>query len=345
MGKILIVKTSSMGDVIHTLPAITDATKQLSNVNFTWVVEPAFSEIPTWHPSVVEVIPVPFRKFRKQPLELIKNGEVKKFLNCLRKEKYDYIIDAQGLLKSAFITAIANGLRCGLDRKSAWEPLASLVYQKKANVNPKLHAITRMRKLFSSILEYPLDEDSTPEYGLNLKFAGSIEQKPYVIFIHGTTWLTKEWPESYWTQLAKLAVAAGYEVLLPWGNLEEHSRAIRIKGEQNGVKVLPKTSLSELANLLAHASGAVSVDTGLGHLAAALSVPTVSIYGPTDPNEVGTIGRNQYHLTVGFNCSPCRNQKCGYQFSSSVTPACFATVTPSIVWQHLTQAVEVAPKD
>lgn len=341
MSKILIVKTSSMGDVIHTLPAITDAVKHFPTVSFTWVVEPAFAEIPSWHPSVVEVIAVPLRKFRKQPLELIKNGQVKKFLNSLRKEKYDYVIDAQGLMKSALITAIAKGLRCGLDRKSAWEPLASLVYQKKANVNPKLHAITRMRKLFSSILEYPFD-DTTPDYGLNLKFAQRSERKPYVIFIHGTTWLTKEWPESYWAQLAKLAVAAGYEVLLPWGNPEEEKRAIRIKGEQDGVEVLPKTSLSELAGLLAHADGAVSVDTGLGHLAAALSVPTVSIYGPTDPKEVGTIGRNQQHLSVEFDCSPCRNQKCGYQFSSSVAPACFATITPSNVWNHLVKVVEGA---
>jgi heptosyltransferase-1 len=345
MSKILIVKTSSMGDVIHTLPAITDAAKHFPGVNFTWVVEPAFAEIPTWHPSVVEVIPVPFRKFRKKPVELIKNGEVRKFFNDLRKEKYDYVIDAQGLLKSAFITAIAKGLRCGLDRKSAWEPLACLVYQKKANVNPKLHAITRMRQLFSRILEYSFDDDSIPDYGLNLKFAEKLEHKPYLIFIHGTTWLTKEWPESYWAQLAKLAVASGYEVLLPWGNLEEEKRAVRIKGELSEVKVLPKTSLSELANLLAHANGAVSVDTGLGHLAAALSVPTVSIYGPTDPKEVGTVGRNQQHLSVEFNCSPCWNQKCGYQFSSSVTPACFTTVTPSIVWHHLTQAIEVAAKD
>lgn len=341
MTKILIVKTSSMGDVLHTLPALTDAVRSLQALDFSWVVEPAFSEIPSWHPNVGKVIPFPFRKFRKQPLHLIKNGEMKNFLSSLRKERYDYIIDAQGLLKSAMITYLAKGLRCGLDRHSAWESLACLVYQKKVTVNPKLHAITRMRQLFSKILEYPLDDNTSPDYGLKINITSNKFKEPYLVFIHGTTWVTKEWPEDYWKQLAKIATDNGYQVMLPWGNAPERDRANRIKNNVAAVHVLPKTSLTELASLLAGAKGAISVDTGLGHLAAALSVPTVSIYGPTDPNEIGTIGQNQYHISVDFKCAPCWSQKCGYQAASKVAPACYSTITPTIVWEQLARAIQV----
>lgn len=345
MTKILIVKTSSMGDVIHTLPAVSDVAQHLSDVSFDWVVEPSFAEIPSWHPNVDKVIAVPFRKFRKSPWQLIQNGDVKSFLTDLRTIKYDYIIDAQGLMKSAILTRIAKGLRCGLDRHSAWEPLACLAYQRKVNVEPSLHAITRMRQLFSKVLDYPFEQNSLPNYGLKVQDKSEISNQPYLIFIHGTTWITKEWPEAYWTELAQIAVSQGFEVKLPWGSDAERERAIRIKSNNSQVTVLPKTSLTDMAKMLEGAKGAVSVDTGLGHLAAALNVPSVSIYGPTDPKEVGTIGRNQQHVTVDFKCSPCWNEKCGYQARAAVTPACFTSIPPKYVWEQLLKVIQVESKD
>lgn len=341
MTKILIVKTSSMGDIIHTLPALSDAAKHITNVSFNWVIEPSFSEIPVWHPNVSRVIPVPLRKFRKEPMRLLKNGEVQSFFNALREERYDYVIDAQGLIKSAILTRLAKGLRCGLDRHSVWESLACLAYKKKVSVQPTLHAITRMRQLFSKILDYSLEEGSLPDYGLQLPKESTFTGKPYLVFIHGTTWVTKEWPESYWSQLAKIAVSNGFDVLLPWGNAVEQERAVRIKADISEVTVLPKTTLTDMAKMLGSAVGAVSVDTGLGHLAAALSVPTVSIYGPTDPKEVGTQGKHQQHVVVDFKCSPCWNQKCGYQSYSAVTPACFSSVSPTLVWENLQKVIQI----
>lgn len=340
MTKILIVKTSSMGDIIHTLPAISDAAKALSHVTFDWVVEEAFAEIPIWHPLVKRVIPVAWRRLRKTPLQILSSGEFKKFFSQLREEQYDVVIDAQGLIKSAVITRLTRGLRCGLDRKSAWEPLASFAYQKKIPVDPLQHAITRMRQLFSQALDYPLVE-SVPDYGLNLTTHTLQKNKNYFLFIHGTTWETKEWPEHYWIELALKAAENKYHVLLPWGNAKEQQRALRIAKASNNVTVLARTSLTEVASLLSSAVGVVSVDTGLGHLAAALSVPTVSIYGPTDPKEVGTMGINQKHIAVNFKCSPCWSEQCGYGQHSEVKPACFASIPPNIVWDQLMKVIHI----
>ncbi|MBA2654525.1 MAG: lipopolysaccharide heptosyltransferase I [Gammaproteobacteria bacterium] len=338
MTRILIVKTSSMGDIIHTLPALTDAARSLKDITFDWVVEEAFVEIPKWHPLVENIIQVPLRRFKKQKLHMIHNGEVALFFKQLRERQYDRVIDAQGLIKSALITRFSRGLRCGLDRKSAWEPLASLAYQKRLHVDASQHAITRMRQIFSQALDYPL-VDSSPDYGIKIKTNYSTKNARYLLFIHGTTWETKEWPESYWIALAKIANDKNYEVLLPWGNIKEQERAQRIAKASNNVRVLEKSSLTEIAGILLSAAGTVSVDTGLGHLAAALNVPTVSIYGPTDPKETGALGANQKHLTVNFKCSPCWSERCKFKEVSSVAPACFASIPPEMVWNQLTKVI------
>lgn len=340
MTNILVVKTSSMGDVIHTLPAITDACEHIDNAQFTWVIEPAFAEIPYWHPKVVDVITVPFRQFRKHPLQVLQRGELQTFFSQLRQKRFDYVIDAQGLIKSAVIARFAKGLRCGLDRQSAWEPLACSFYQQTVSVEPSLHAITRMRTLFSKILDYSIDI-SSPNYGLAVSLPAIPQRKPYVLFIHGTTWETKEWPELYWQQLAELVVAEGLEVVIPWGNQAELERAHRIKGSCAQVHILPKSTLTELAAFIQGAVGIISVDTGLSHLAAALNTPTITIYGPTDPDEIGTIGENQQHLKVAFDCAPCWKEKCSYPLAALVKPACFEMIPPKKVWSAFTRIVSL----
>lgn len=329
-----------MGDIIHTLPALTDAVKHYPDLQADWVAEESFIEIPSWHPYVKRVIPVAWRRFRRQPLEMLKNGELRQFLSLLRQESYDFIIDAQGLMKSAILVRLAKGLRCGLDAKSVWEPLASLAYSRRVAVEPKQHAILRMRQLFSKILSYPLTGEDI-DYGLCLSDSSLVKTKS-ILFIHNTTWETKCWPEKYWQDLAKMAVSQGYEVLLPWGNELEKARAQRIAADLSAIKVLPRMNLTQLAHLLLSVTAAVSVDTGLGHLAAALNVPTVSIYGPTDPNSVGTKGKNQKHVSVNFSCAPCWKQKCGYNLPSIEKPACYTSISPEYVWQQVLWVIENA---
>jgi heptosyltransferase-1 len=296
--KALIIKTSSMGDLIHLLPALTDAGRALPKIRFDWVAEETFAEIPSWHPLVGRVIPVNLREWVRHPWSLVGNNKWRDFYRQLRAERYDYVIDAQGLVKSALITRLARGLRCGLNWQSARESLASLAYQKRYPVLFQQHAVIRMRQLLSLALDYPMPTEP-PAYGLeDNRFISQLPalSMPYVVFIHGTSEQKKLWPAADWLTLARMAATSGYSVYLPWGNEKERQRATLIAAQTAYTHVLPKLSLSQLAAILNKAKGAIAVDTGLGHLAAALSVPTVSLYNATDPYQIGTVGENQQHV-------------------------------------------------
>jgi heptosyltransferase-1 len=341
--RVLIVKTSSMGDVIHTLPALTDAGKMIPGITFDWVVEENFSEIPHWHPLVNKVIPMAWRRWRKQLFSATTRTEWFAFQKELRNEKYDLIIDAQGLVKSAFFSFLAKGRRCGPNWKSAREAVASLFYQRTATVDKNEHAVTRMRLLFSQALKYVLPT-TIADYGIDRQSLLTGETKlpdPYLVFLHGTTWVTKHWPEKYWIELTHLANQAGYRVSLPWGNQAERERAERIALACKSAEVLPRLGLVGIAKILAGATAIAAVDTGLGHLAAALDVPTVSLYGPTNPVLTGALGKSQVHLAAKFSCAPCLSKVCTYESkvaesTEPLFPPCFSVLTPTLVWDSLT---------
>ena len=290
------VKLSSLGDVIHTLPALEDAAAALPGLTFDWVVEEAFAEIPAWHGAVERVIPVAIRRWRRRPLRDFTGPEWRAARKSLREQTYDAVIDAQGLLKSAFIARLVAAPRYGMDRASAREPLAALAYDHPVHVPREMHAVERSRLLFARALGYPQPK-TVGEYGLDGAVSAAAGDLPRgLLFFHGTARAEKQWPEQQWIALAQLAAEAGYRVWLPWGNDEELQRARRIAGSGSHTEVLPRMNLQQIAGLLQRARGAVAVDTGLGHLAAALAVPTVSLYGPTRTSLVGTYGRNQVHL-------------------------------------------------
>jgi heptosyltransferase-1 len=338
--KCLIIKTSSLGDVIHTLPALTDAVQHFPTLQFDWIVEENFQQIPALHSHVNRVIPIAIRRWRKNLTDKKTYTEIKNFLDTIRAEKYDYVLDAQGLVKSALITPFAKGPSYGLDWSSARESFASIFYRHKINVNFKQHAIVRMRELFAKTFQYPIPIE--PAIGLDRQQFQKPANAPekYLVFLHGTTWATKLWPLLYWQQLAKLAAQANWPVLLPWGSLEEKQAAETIKQNLDNVIILPKQTLVEMAGWLAHANGIVAVDTGLGHLAAALTTPSLSLYGPTDPTLTGTMGLNQHHLSVQFPCAPCFSKVCTYQGASEEKPACFTTLPADKVWQSLLTIIQ-----
>lgn len=329
---VLVVKTSSMGDVIHTLPALTDAASALPGIRFDWVVEESFAEIPAWHPAVDRVIPVAVRRWRKSLLQTWKSGEWQQFRKALAASNYDAVIDAQGLLKSAFIASKARGPLFGLDKHSAREPIASRFYQFPQSVPLEQHAVERIRQLFAKSLVYVLPK--TPgQFRLNKdQFPGGlVSDRPYVVFIHGTTWPTKHWPENYWCELAQKVNQAGFHVVLPWGNDHEKARAERIANASSRATVLPKLSLAEVAGVICEARAAVAVDTGLGHLTAALETPAVTLYGPTSPLKVGAYGPGQKYLTL--------DQCPGGEFPAT-DPEIFAPMTPGVVWQALEKLIK-----
>lgn len=293
--KVLLVKTSSLGDVIHTLPALTDAQRAIPGIRFDWVVEEGFAEIPGWHPAVDRVIPVAIRRWRKHLLETLRSGEWQRFTERLAGQRYDLVIDAQGLLKSAWLTRYAKAPVAGLDRDSAREPWAARFYDRRYAVPRDQHALERVRQLFAQALGYPLPS-GPGDYGLERNRLPIPSDEPYLLFLHGTTWPSKHWPEAYWRELAERMSAQGWAIRLPWGNAEEQARAERIAAGLERVRVLPKLNLAGVAGVIAGARACVAVDTGLGHLAAALDVPSVSLYGPTLPGRVGAYGRDQVHL-------------------------------------------------
>jgi heptosyltransferase-1 len=191
------------------------------------------------------------------------------------------------------------------------------------------HAVDRVRQLFAAALDYALPA-SPPDYGIRERFTSQGQQR-YLVFLHGTTWPTKHWPEAYWSELAGMAAGHGMQVKLPWGNEIERQRAGRIAAAGAAVEVLPRMSLGELATLIAAASGVVGVDTGLVHLAAALGTPCITLYGATDPGLIGTLGEAQLHLQAQFACAPCHSKKCTFGGRSVVYPACYETLDPGRV--------------
>ena len=325
--KVLVVKLSSLGDVIHTLPALSDAAAARPGTRFDWVVEEAFAEIPAWHGAVDRVIPVALRRWRKRPLRYFTGPEWRGARAALGAQPYDAVIDAQGLLKSAFIARLVAAPRYGMDRASARERLAALSYDHPLAVPRDMHAVERTRLLFARALDYARPATAA-DYGIGAAFAPAPQQLEGLLFFHGTARAEKLWPEEHWVELAALAITVGYRVWLPWGNAQEEQRARRIAACGAGVEVLPRLDLKALSAQLRAARGAVAVDTGLGHLCAALAVPAVSLYGPTSTRLVGTCGRNQVQLQ-----SPLAGG------SGNDPAALMRAITPAAAWQALQAAM------
>lgn len=295
--KVLLVKTSSMGDILHTLPALTDAAKAIPSIEFDWVVEENFSQIPTWHAAVNTVIPVAIRRWRKNWFGTKNRQERRQFYTKLREHEYDAIIDAQGLVKSAFlITRKARGIKHGFDKTSVREQMASWFYDIRHHVKKNQHAAERIRQLFSASLKYTYHGPG--DSGIAHHFSGEMlpKEADFLVFLHATTRDAKHWNELYWREVIAETGRAGLKIKLPWGNTAECERAHRLAAGFSHVEVLPKLSLAEIGALLAKSQGVVSVDTGLSHLTAALDKLNITLYGPTDPGLIGGYGKHQVAL-------------------------------------------------
>ncbi len=297
MKRILLVKTSSLGDVIHNLPVVNDILQHAQQAHqdwqIDWLVEESFSDIPRLHPGVSNVITLALRRWKKQIFSHKTWQEITAFKQTIQQNHYDAIIDSQGLLKSALAMRYAHGTKHGYNKQSIREPLASYFYDKTYAISYQQHAVTRNRTLCALSLGYEIPTDA-PDYGLPTERRvihphTSDLQSNYVIALHGTSRDSKLWPVEHWIALGNQLALQNLNMVLPWASDAEHARATLISNQLSNAVVLPKLGLTALAGIIANAKAAVGVDTGLSHLAAALNIHTVAIYTDTNPVLTGVM--------------------------------------------------------
>jgi heptosyltransferase-1 len=299
MPDVLFIKTSSLGDVIHHMPALVDARKAHPEMAFTWLVEEAFAPLVRLHPAVGHVIPVAWRRWRKSLYAPATLSEIAASLRAIRDLHFDDIVDTQGLLRSALIARGARGRRHGYDSSSIREPLASAFYDKRYRVSRDLHAVERNRGLSGLALGY--SPQGAPDFGLDrarFSRAGS----RYGLLLHATARAEKLWPEEYWVAFGK-KLDGHIQLRLPWGTDLERARSERIAAAVAGARVEERRPLDQIVALIAGAQFVVGVDTGLLHLAAALGVPLVAIFTGSEPGLTGPVGRGPLAI-LGSNGAP-----------------------------------------
>lgn len=298
MLRVLLIKTSSLGDVISNLPVASDILRAHPGAVIDWVVEESFAAIPALHPGVREVMPVAVRRWRKKLFDGGTWREIAALRRRLLEHEYDFVIDTQGLVKSAVFARWARGIKCGYDRASIREPLASCVYDSRFAVSWQWQAVARNRQLAALALGYEIDAAGVPDYGLDVAplAAPWLPSEPYCVLLTATSRADKLWAADRWVALARALGARGVRSVLPAGSAAERAAAQAIANEVSGAVVAPPLSLDALAGVLAGAVAVAGVDTGLTHLAAAVGRPVVGIYCGSDPAANGVIAARARNL-------------------------------------------------
>lgn len=282
--RLLLVKTSSLGDVIHNLPVATDLRTHFPDATIDWVVEERFADIVGLHPGVRRAIPVALRRWRGALPTPATWSEMQAFRAALQEQSYDLVIDTQGLLKSALIARMARGSRCGYSATSAREPLAARFYDATYDVPKDLHAVERNRRLAALAAGY--SASSGADYGIAVLPAPTLHS-PSAVLLTATSRDDKLWPDERWIALGRALHERGLTCLLPAGSASERERAEFLARAIPAADVLPPMSLTGLAGQLAAARIVIGVDTGLVHLAAALGRPALALFCASDPALTG----------------------------------------------------------
>jgi len=285
MSGALIVRPSSLGDIVHALPIVHDLHRHRSTLAVDWVVEEPFTDLVRLNRGVRRVIPVALRRWRRRVAARSTWREARAFRRELVRDRYEAIVDLQEQVKGALIAWLARGPVHGPNRASVREPIAALFYRHRYRIDPQQHLIDRCRRLAGRAFGY--EPEGAPHFDLTPPSPDWLPDTPYVVFLHVTSRDDKLWPEAHWTALLEHVATAGLQTVLPWGDAREAARSERLASGKTGVIVPPRRTLPELAALLSRATLVVGVDTGLTHLAAALGTPTVALFTATDPRLAG----------------------------------------------------------
>jgi heptosyltransferase-1 len=287
MTEILFIKTSSLGDVIHHMPAVAESRVHFPRARISWLVEEAYAPLVALHPAVDDVIPVAWRRWRRRLLANQIWREIGDWRRRIGARQYDRIVDTQGLIRTAIMGRAAHGPHHGYDRNSIREPLASRFYDVRFPVSRDLHAIERNRRLTALALGYR--SEGAADYGLD-RAALRTSGDRYAVLLHGTARPEKEWPVAHWIELGKILNARDLAVLVPWGSDAERVRAAEIVAALPNARVADRQPIDEVAKTVAGAACVIGGDTGLVHLAAALGVPLVAIFSGSDPALTRPVG-------------------------------------------------------
>jgi heptosyltransferase-1 len=288
--KILIVRVSSLGDVVHNMPAIADIRRRYPDAHIDWLVEEGFTSLVELVQGVRRAIPFSLRRWRKSIASPATWREIGKFKRELAAEKYDLVIDCQGLIKTAWVASWARGLLTGLANRTdgaGFEWPVRFFYDRRVPVEPRTHVVERTRRLVAAALGLPDPQTSDDiDFGLDTRRAtlavsalGLNLPVPYVVFVHATSRADKQWPEAAWIELGQALVTRGASLVLPWGSEAERATSEKLAREFGAAAIVPpKLSLPAVVGLIDGAAATVGVDTGLVHIAAALKRPTIELY-------------------------------------------------------------------
>lgn len=325
MPKILIVKVSSLGDVVHTMPVIADIRRHAPNAQIDWLVEEHFADLVRLVAGVRRVIPFALRRWRKQLLRRAVWREIHALRRALAAEAYHAVLDCQGLLKTAWIARAARragtGALSGLANRtegSGYEWPVRFFYDRRIRIAPRTHVVERSRQLAASALGFAdaISCSDTLDFGLDTHAAaqtlaqtGFKLSAPYAVLLHATSRSDKQWPEPYWIALGQTLAQHGIVSVLPWGSTREQTVSERIGAGISAVggisvQVPPHLSLPAVVGLLNDATVVVGVDTGLTHIATALRRPTVELYNFDTAWRTGAYWSDQALHLGGANGAP-----------------------------------------
>ncbi len=336
--KVLLVKMSSMGDILHTFPALSDLQRARPDIHLHWVVEKPFVELAGWHPGAERIIPIEQRRWLRQRNRASWQA-FRQWRRELRKTAYDAVIDSQALTKSALIARQArrSGPLHGFHPRDIREKPAGWLVTNRHRVDPDQHAINRQRALFAAAFGYT--HEGAPDFGIRdtVRAIASPPAQPRVMLIPGTTWANKHWHLPHWITLASELIAQGEAVEIVWGSPGEQAMARQIR-EQCPEVVVPdeRLTIPQVAGRLAHARAAVGMDTGFSHIAGAVGTPTIALYGPTAPGHYGLLGAHTGNESLALDCQPCHQRQCKWlPKGSTQAPPCMRELTPERILAQL----------
>jgi heptosyltransferase-1 len=281
--KVLLVKLSSLGDVVHAMPVVQDILAALPDAQIDWVIEKSFAPLLSKIAGVHRVIPCEIRRWRKSPFSAATRSEWRTFRTELQRGNYDAVIDLQGLTKSALVAWLARlspvGKRYALANQtdgSGYEAPTRWVADVAIRMEAHIHAVQRSRELAARALGYSFAPQ--PDFGLKAPGASHGANAKSVALVHGTSRADKEWPPDHWIEVGTRLQRAGYTIALAHGNAKELETSRRIAAGLDAAAVWPVLALDDLTDQLAQCAGVIGVDSGVSHIAVALDLLHVQIY-------------------------------------------------------------------